>query len=104
MTPGGFGGRGVGAGVGGRGVGVGVGRGVGDGVGVGVGAVTVTVDGFPGIGAGCSVPETVAANVTCHVPTGRVEVPCHVPACALPLTLTSGTLTLPTCAEIVWAF
>lgn len=109
---GGGGGRGTGTGGGGgfvgggggRGVGAAVGRGVGDGVGVGVGVgacVTVTIG--PGSGAGCGSPEVAAWKVTCQVPAGSVAVPCQDPSWALPLTLTSVTVTPPTCAQTAWA-
>ena len=97
-------GRGVGRGVGVGGLGVAVGCGVGVGAAVGCGV---------GVGAGVGGSATVtcgprsggggealtAVKITSQVPAGSVAVPCQVPSFALPLTLASATVTLPTCAE-----
>jgi hypothetical protein len=88
-------GTGVGAAVGGGG-----GGGGGVGCGVGGGAVTVTVG--PSSGCGGS-PALSAWNVTCQVPAGSVDVPCHVPSRAVPLTLVRGTVAFPIAAWTAWA-
>ena len=67
--------------------------GVGAGVRVGGGNVTVTIG--PSIG-GLRVTEVAAWNVTCQLPTGSDELPCHVPACVFPpATRASGSWRSP---------
>lgn len=88
------GGVALGCGVGvGAAVGCGVGVGEGEGVGVG-GPVTVTFG--PRSGAGGEA--LTARKITSQLPAGSVAVPCQVPSFALPLTLTSVTVTAPACA------